>query len=64
MSKIKVTQVRSKSGLQKKALLTLEALGLGKIDRSNVFEDSPAIRGMVKKVAHIVKVEELAGGEE
>lgn len=64
MAKIKITQVRSKNGLSKKPLLTLKALGLGKINRFNIVEDTPAIRGMVRILAHIVKVEEVTGGED
>lgn len=62
MAKIKITQVRSKNGLAKKPLLTLKALGLGKINSCNVVEDTPAIRGMVRILSHIVKVEEVTGG--
>ncbi|HBH48849.1 MAG TPA: 50S ribosomal protein L30 [Bacteroidales bacterium] len=59
MSKIKITQVRSQIGSQKKQKATLEALGLRKINSTVEVEATPQIRGMVQKVNHLVKVEEL-----
>jgi large subunit ribosomal protein L30 len=59
MSKIKVTLIRSKSGSTKRQQLTLEALGLGKVQSSKEVEATPQIKGMVAKVNHLVKVEEL-----
>jgi large subunit ribosomal protein L30 len=57
--KIKITQVRStieKPEVQKR---TIRALGLGKIRKSVVKLDTPQIRGMIAKVHHLVRVEEL-----
>jgi large subunit ribosomal protein L30 len=59
MAKIKVTQIRSKIGSPKRQKATLEALGLKKINSSVEVEATPQIRGMVTKVRHLVKVEEL-----
>lgn len=57
--KIKVTLVKSKFGYNKSQLVVVRTLGLNKIDSSNILPDNPATRGMVRKVCHLVKVEEL-----
>ena len=54
---IKVTLVKSTIGSVKSVKETVAALGLKKIRSSNTFEDSPALQGQLKKVAHLVKVE-------
>lgn len=59
MAKLKVTLVRSTIGAIPKHRKTVEALGLGKINSSNLHEDNAAIRGMVHQVRHLVKVEEI-----
>jgi len=59
MKKIKVTQVRSKIRRPKNQKLTLEALGLKRINDSVDHEATPAILGMVKTVNHLVSVEEI-----
>ena len=56
---LKVTLVKSKIGSLPKQRKNLEALGLGKINSSNTHQDNAAIRGMIKKVSHLVKVEEI-----
>ena len=56
-SKIKVTQIRSRIGAQKKQKACLSGLGLRKINNFSVLENTPAIRGMIKKVAHLVRIE-------
>ena len=58
MSKVRVTQVRSKIGQSARHRGTLRALGLGKIGRSAEHEESPQLAGMLRKVAHLVQVEE------
>lgn len=58
MGKIKVTKVKSTIKRPKDQKLTMEALGLRKMNQSNEFDDSPVVRGMIKKVSHLVKVEE------
>ncbi|MDR1694811.1 MAG: 50S ribosomal protein L30 [Lactobacillaceae bacterium] len=55
---IKVTQVRSPIGHPKDQRATLIGLGLNKMSKVSVLEDTPSIRGMIAKVAHLVKVEE------
>lgn len=57
MAKIKVTQVKSQIDRSKNQKLVLESLGLGKISKSVVHDDSPAILGMIRKVSHLVKIE-------
>jgi large subunit ribosomal protein L30 len=59
VKKIRITQIRSTIERPKRQKLTIKALGLGKIRRSVVKADTPQIRGMVAKVQHLVKVEEL-----
>ena len=56
-SKIKVTQIRSRIGAQKKQKACLSGLGLRKINNFSVLENTPAVRGMIKKVSHLVKIE-------
>ncbi len=57
--RIRVTLVKSTIGAIPKHKATVEALGLRKLGKSNDLPDNPAIRGMVQKVRHLVKVEEL-----
>ena len=59
MKKLKITLTRSLIGDKKDQRATVRALGLGKIGTSVVQEDNPTIRGMVHKVEHLVKVEEV-----
>ena len=61
MSKIKITQVRSVIGSTKRQKDTVQALGLRKIGHTIEKEDNPQIVGMVAKVSHLVKVEEIKG---
>jgi large subunit ribosomal protein L30 len=58
MAKLKLTQVRSQIGQSQRHRGTLRALGLGKIGRTAEQDDSPVIAGMLRKVRHLVKVEE------
>ena len=55
--KIKVTQIRSKIGAQKKQKACLRGLGLRKINNFSVLENTPAVRGMIRKVSHLVSIE-------
>ena len=59
MAKIRVTQIKSKIGSEKRQKKTLEALGLRKMHSSVEVEATPQILGMVNKVIHLVKVEKL-----
>ena len=58
MAKVKVTQIRSHIGQSERHRGTLRALGLGKIGRSREHDASPVLAGMLRKVRHLVKVEE------
>jgi large subunit ribosomal protein L30 len=58
--KVKVTQVASVLGRKPGQKETLIGLGLNKIRRVRELEDTPSVRGMIRKVAHLVKVEELS----
>lgn len=60
MKKIKITQVKSGIDRSERQKLTLQALGLKKLNASKEVEATPQILGMVKKVSHLVNVEELA----
>ena len=60
MAKVKITQVRSQIGQSQRHRGTLRALGLGKIGRSNEQEVTPVFEGMLRKVRHLVKVEETS----
>lgn len=60
MKKIKITQVKSAIDRPERQKLTLQALGLNKLNSSKEVEATPQILGMVTKVNHLVKVEELA----
>ena len=59
MSKLKITQVRSLIGRPEKHRRIVEALGLKRNQTSVIQNDTPAIRGMVFKVRHLVDVEEV-----
>lgn len=57
--RLRVTQTKSPIGCPPKQRSTLRALGLRKIRQSVVHNDTPAIRGMVGRVRHLVRVEEM-----
>ena len=56
---LRVTQIKSSIACPKDQGQTLKALGLGKIGRSVDQVDNPGVRGMIFKVKHLVKVEEI-----
>ena len=58
MARLKLTQVRSSIGQTQRHRGTLRALGLGRIGKQAEQESSPVIDGMLRKVRHLVKVEE------
>jgi large subunit ribosomal protein L30 len=60
MAKLKVTQIRSQIGSTKRQKRTLSALGIKRINNPVEVEDSPQIKGMIKKVEHLIKVEEIS----
>ncbi len=55
-----VTQIKSPIGRQAKQRETLKGLGLNRINRTKTLEDTSAVRGMIDKVKHLVRVEEQA----
>jgi large subunit ribosomal protein L30 len=57
---VKVTQIRSPAGRYAYQRATLKGLGLDRMNRSRVLEDTPAIRGMIARVQHLVRVEPVA----
>ncbi|MFN8239813.1 MAG: 50S ribosomal protein L30 [Bacteroidales bacterium] len=59
MAKIRITQVKSKNGRPERQKRTLEALGIHKMHHTVEHEATPQILGMVEKVRHLVKVEEI-----
>jgi large subunit ribosomal protein L30 len=58
MSKVRVTQTASALGRKPGQKETLIGLGLNKLRRTRELDDTPAVRGMIRKVAHLIKVEE------
>lgn len=61
MAQLKVTYVKSTIGYAKDQKATVRSLGLRKLHQSVIHNDTPVIRGMVFKVRHLVKVEEIGG---
>ncbi len=61
MSDLVVTQIRSAIGNKPVHRGTLRALGLGRIGKSNTLPDRPEIHGMIRKVAHLIRVEPVEG---
>ena len=60
MPKVRVTQIASVLGRKPGQKETLIGLGLNKIRRTRELEDTPSVRGMLRKVAHLIRVEELS----
>jgi large subunit ribosomal protein L30 len=58
MAKVKLTQVRSQISQSERHRGTLRALGLGRIGKTNEIDDGPVLQGMLRKVRHLVEVEE------
>jgi large subunit ribosomal protein L30 len=55
---LKITQVKSRIGYKKKAKATLDAMGLKKMNQTVELPDNPAIRGMIKKIEYLIRVED------
>lgn len=60
MKQFRVTQIRSNSGRSKAVLATLSSLGLGRIGKSKVHTASPAMKGMIRRVMHVVRLDEIS----
>ena len=58
--KLEITQIRSLSGRPEPQRRTIRALGLTKNQTSVVHDDTPAIRGMINKIPHMLKVREIS----
>jgi large subunit ribosomal protein L30 len=58
MAKVRITQVRSQIGQSGRHRGTLRALGLGRIGKTAEHDESPVLAGMLRKVRHLVKVED------
>lgn len=59
MAKIRITQVKSRNGKPERQKRTLDALGLRKLNHNVIHEATPQILGMVGKIKHLVKVENI-----
>ena len=57
MAKLRITQIRSKSGETKRQIANLRTLGIRKMNQTVEVEDNPITRGMLEKVHHLVKFE-------
>ncbi len=61
MSKVKITQVKSHIDRPQRQKDTILALGLGKINRSKIVENTPSVQGMINTVAHMLSIENIKG---
>jgi large subunit ribosomal protein L30 len=59
MSKIRVTKVRSTIGQSERVVKNMEALGLKRMNSINELDLTPQIQGMIRKVNHLIKVENI-----
>jgi large subunit ribosomal protein L30 len=60
IKQVKVTQIASGLGRKPGQQATLNGLGLNKLRSTRTLEDTPSVRGMINKVAHLIRVEELS----
>ncbi len=63
MKKLKIKQIKSYIGRPEKHRRVLRGLGLGKLNRTVLLNDTPEIRGMAQKVIHLIAMEEVEGNE-
>ncbi|MFA5712832.1 MAG: 50S ribosomal protein L30 [Bacteroidales bacterium] len=59
MTKVKITQIKSKCGATKRQIANLTSLGIRRVNHSVELELDPVVKGKIEKVAHLVKVEEI-----
>ena len=59
MAKVKITQIKSKNGATKRQIANLQSLGIHRLHQTVEVELTPVTKGMVEKVSHLVKVEEI-----
>ena len=62
MTKLRIKWVKSAIGYSKDQKATIRALGFHKLQQTVEHDDQPTIRGMIRKVQHLVQVEETVGG--
>ncbi|MCX5856508.1 MAG: 50S ribosomal protein L30 [Deltaproteobacteria bacterium] len=62
-NKLRITLIKSYIGRPESQRKILMGMGLGKLNRAVLLEDTPEIRGMVRKVCHLVSMEEVKGSE-
>ena len=55
---LKITQFKSRIGYKKKAKATLDAMGIKKMNQTVELPDNPAIRGMIKKIEYLIRIED------
>jgi len=60
MAKLRIKWVKSSIGYAKDQKATIQSLGLRKLQQTVEHEDHPTVRGMIRKVSHLVQVEEIA----
>ncbi len=58
-NRLRITQVRSAIGRQKKQKITLRTLGIHRMQETVEHNDTPQIRGMINKISHLLRVEEV-----
>ena len=63
MARLRITQIRSACQRIEPQKRTIRALGIRKMHQTVEHDDNPVIRGMIAKVFHLVKVEEIGGGK-
>lgn len=59
MAKLRITQIKSKNGATKRQIANLQSLGIRRMHQSVEIEITPVSAGMVEKVRHLVKIEEI-----
>ena len=59
MAKLRITQIKSKSGATKRQIANLESLGIHRLHQTVEVELTPVTKGMIEKVRHLVVVEEI-----
>ena len=59
MTKVKITQIKSRSGATKRQIANLASLGIHRIHQSVEVEVTPVTKGMIDKVLHLVEIEEV-----
>lgn len=63
MSKLRITWTKSAIGYNKRQRATIEALGLRKLNQTVELPDNPSTRGMISRVAHLVRVENIENSD-